>query len=161
MRNPRLQAVAFILPLALASLLALSACAGKNGVNTQPKLTPEQQFQLVKDRAVTATGGLELLITELEKRPGVSLEKLRIWKQVHALMVAFNAEIEDVKVIDLSNREGIARALDTALTAIDNVLRNDVLPIVDVKLKAEISRAIQIVRGAVDAVRLLLPQEAK
>lgn len=146
-----------ILPLALTLLLA--SCAGRNSVNTQPKLTPEQQFQLVKDRAVTATNGLALLISELETRPGVSLEKLRIWKQVHALSVALIAELEDVKVIDLSSREGIARAVDAFLAATDNLLRNDVMPIVDVKLKAEISRGVQLVRVAVQAIQVLLPAQ--
>lgn len=146
-----------ILPLALCLLLA--SCASRKGVNTQPKLSPEQQFQLVKDRVATANSGLEFLISELEKRPGVSLEKLRIWRQVHSLAVVLIAELEDAKVIDLSSREGVRAAVDTALTSIDNLLRNDVGGIVDVKLKAEISAAIQLVRRAVEKILILLPKK--
>jgi hypothetical protein len=144
----------------LLALLLLPAC-GTNNVNTQPRLTPEQVFALVKDRAVGATNALALLISELEKRPGVSLEKLRVWRQVHALAVAFNIEIEDVKVIDLSSREGVVRAVDTLLTAIDNLIKKDVLPIADIKLKGEISAGIQLIRAAIEGIRALLPPQTK
>lgn len=144
-----------ILPLVLA--LLLPAC-GTNNVNTQPKLTPEQVFAMAKSGAVGATNALALLISELEKRPGVSLEKLRIWKQVHASMVIFNAEIEDVKVIDLSSREGVGRAVDTLLAMIDSLVKKDVGLIVDIHLKGEISAGIQLVRVAIQRIVELLPK---
>jgi hypothetical protein len=142
-----------ILPLALC--LLLPACAGRNGV----KLTPEQTFELVKSRVVTATNGLALLISELEKRPGVSLEKLRIWKQVHALAVVFISEVEDVKVIDLSSSEGIRQALDTFLGAVGRLMTSDVDLIADIRLKGEISAAIHIVREAIEKIAELLPKK--
>jgi hypothetical protein len=143
-----------ILPLALC--LLLPAC-GTNNVNTQPKLTPEQVWAMAKNGAVTATNALALLISELEKRPGVSLEKLRVWRQVHAVMVEMNAELEDFKIIEGSNRATIAAAVDKVLTIIDNLIKKDVLPIVDIKLKGEISAGIQLVRAAIEGIRALLP----
>lgn len=147
-----------ILPLALCFLLP--ACGTKD-VNTQPKLTPEETFALAKGGAVTAANALGLLIGELEKKPGVSTEKLRILKICHVLITEFNQAVRDVPVINLANREAIGRAIDTVLISTDNLLRNDVLPIADVELKAQISRAIQLIRGAVEAVRLLMPARAK
>lgn len=145
--------------LIVALVVSLSACATKKPTDTNPKLTPEQAWNIAKTGATGAATLLARRITELEKNLTANAEKVRILKIVLGFLDEFNNQVAGVKVPDFSNRETISKAIDRVIDAADNLAAKDVLQLNDPKAQADIRAAIETIKNALETVRSFLPKE--
>ena len=149
-----------VVGVALCASLFSAACAGKPATPaTKVSLTPEEKFALAKIAAVGAASGLEIRIANLGRDEAANADKIRILRAAKGILDEFNAQVANVTVINLSNREQVRKAIDKALAAADSLAAKDVLELNDPAIQADIKAAVEIAKSAVKSFDAFFPEQ--